>query len=71
MRQMFQRADRVVVLGRRDRETAVDLLGVDTGRLTVLGNCVPDPGPRAAPSGGRRRPSYFSDNSARARACRN
>lgn len=51
VRQMFQRADRVLVLGRRDRETAVDLLGVDRGRLTVLGNCVPDPGPRLEPHG--------------------
>ena len=48
---MFQRADRVLVLGRSDRETAADRLGVDGGRLTVLGNCVPDPGPRVEPDG--------------------
>jgi glycosyltransferase involved in cell wall biosynthesis len=49
VRRMFQRADRVVVLGRRDRETATGLLGVDVARLSVLGNCVPDPGPRTTP----------------------
>ena len=49
VRQMFQRAGRVIVLGRGDRKTATDLLGVDVERLTVLGNCVPDPGPQTAP----------------------
>ena len=49
VRRMFQRADRVIVLGQGDRRTALDLLGVDDGRLAVLGNCVPDPGPRDAP----------------------
>lgn len=45
VRRMFRGADHVLVLGRGDRETAVSLLGVDAARLTVLGNCVPDPGP--------------------------
>ena len=49
VRRMFQRASCVVVLGRRDRETATGLLGVDAARLSVLRNCVPDPGPRCAP----------------------
>lgn len=51
VRRMFQRADRVLALGRGDRKTAVDLLGVEVGRVVVLGNCAPDPGPRAAPHG--------------------
>lgn len=49
VRRMFQRANCVIVLGRGDRKMALDLLGVDDARLVVLGNCVPDPGPRAAP----------------------
>jgi glycosyltransferase involved in cell wall biosynthesis len=46
VRRMFRGADHVLVLGRGDRDTAVDLLGVKAAQLTVLGNCVPDPGPR-------------------------
>lgn len=47
VRRMFRGADRVVVLGRRDREMATGLLGVDPARVVVLRNCVPDPGPHA------------------------
>ena len=46
IRRMFAGADRVVVLGKRDRDTAVDLLGTDPNRVEVLHNAVPDPGPR-------------------------
>lgn len=54
VRRMFQGADRVVVLGRRDRTLATDTLGADPGRVVVLHNCVPDPGPH--PSAGGRDP---------------
>ena len=47
VRKMFQGADRVVALGRRDRSTLTTLLGVDASRITLSHNCVPDPGPRA------------------------
>jgi glycosyltransferase involved in cell wall biosynthesis len=46
VRTMFQGADRVIVLGRRDRDTLATLLGVDGRRIVVAHNCVPDPGPR-------------------------
>ena len=46
VRAMFQGANRVVVLGRRDRATLATLLGVDDGRIAIAHNCVPDPGPR-------------------------
>jgi glycosyltransferase involved in cell wall biosynthesis len=46
VRRMFRRADRVIALGQRDRETLVGLLGVDADRIAVIHNCVPDPGPR-------------------------
>ena len=52
VRRMFQGADRVVVLGRRDREMATGLLGVEPARVVVLRNCVPDPGPHPH-AGGR------------------
>jgi glycosyltransferase involved in cell wall biosynthesis len=48
IRNMFQGADRVVALGRRDCSTLAMLLGVDGSRITIAHNCVPDPGPRAA-----------------------
>ncbi|WP_353475863.1 glycosyltransferase family 4 protein (plasmid) [Salipiger sp. H15] len=48
VRQMFYGADRVIVLGRRDRDTLSDLLDLDPARISVLYNCVPDPGPRCA-----------------------
>lgn len=51
VRWMFRRAGHVLVLGRGDRAVAADLLGVEVDRLTVLGNCVPDPGPRTVPRG--------------------
>ena len=47
VRRMFQGADRVVVLGLRDRATVMLLLGVHPARVTVLANAVPDPGPPA------------------------
>lgn len=50
VRQMFRGADRVIVLGRRDRDTMTGLLGVEAARVRVLPNAVPDPGP-PAPSG--------------------
>ena len=46
IRQMFQNADYVVVLGQRDRTTLATLLGVDERRIVVAHNCVPDPGVR-------------------------
>lgn len=49
VRSMFQGADRVVALGRRDRTTLANLLGVDPARIAIFHNCVPDPGPRTAP----------------------
>ena len=48
---MFQRADQVLVLGQGDRNMAADLLHVDLAKLTVLRNCVPDPGPRTSKRG--------------------
>ncbi len=49
IRRMFQGADRVIVLGHRDRATVVERLGVAPSRTLVLRNCVPDPGPAAPP----------------------
>ena len=49
VRRMFSRADRVIALGQRDRDTLVGLLGVDPDRIAVIHNCVPDPGPRRYP----------------------
>lgn len=46
VRAMFQGADRVIVLGRRDCSTLATRLGVDGGRIVIAHNCVPDPGPR-------------------------
>ena len=46
VRRMFRGADRVIVLGERDRATAIRLLGTDPARVAVFHNCVPDPGPR-------------------------
>ena len=45
VRRMFRGADRVIVLGARDRATAIGTLGVDPARVAVAHNCVPDPGP--------------------------
>ena len=45
VRRMFGGADRVIVLGERDRATATRLLGADPARVVVLHNGVPDPGP--------------------------
>lgn len=45
IRRMFAGAERVIVLGRRDAGTVVNLLGVRPDRVDVMHNCVPDPGP--------------------------
>jgi glycosyltransferase involved in cell wall biosynthesis len=45
IRKMFQRATCVVVLGRRDRDIALRLLGLRDDRVITLNNAVPDPGP--------------------------
>ncbi len=42
---MFRGAERVIVLGQRDRTTVIDRLGVGADRTTVMHNAVPDPGP--------------------------
>ena len=47
VRRMFQRAHRVLVLGRRDRKTAIELLGATPGKVSILHNAVPDGGPAA------------------------
>lgn len=49
VRKMFTGASHVIVLGGRDRATVRDLLGVDDARISILPNCVTDPGahPRA------------------------
>lgn len=46
IRGLFAGAIQVIVLGKRDRETVAGLLEVPRERITVLRNCVPDPGPR-------------------------
>ncbi|RAH98459.1 glycosyl transferase [Acuticoccus sediminis] len=46
IRRLFRGANHVIVLGRRDRSTVVDLLGVEPARVSILRNCVPDPGSR-------------------------
>jgi glycosyltransferase involved in cell wall biosynthesis len=51
IRRMFRDADRVVVLGERDRSTLTALLGVEAGRVAVVHNCVPDPGRHGGRSG--------------------
>ncbi len=43
IRTLFRGADRVIVLGERDRSTATDLLGVPPRSIGVLHNAVPDP----------------------------
>jgi glycosyltransferase involved in cell wall biosynthesis len=43
IRRLFRGADRVIVLGERDRSTAIDLLGVPPRSIGVLHNAVPDP----------------------------
>jgi glycosyltransferase involved in cell wall biosynthesis len=44
---MFQRASLVVVLGRRDRDVVLRLLGPRDERVVTLNNAVPDPGPNS------------------------
>jgi glycosyltransferase involved in cell wall biosynthesis len=51
IRTMFAGADHVIVLGEGDRITVRDMLGVDTGRVSVLHNSVPDPGEPAFHAG--------------------
>ncbi|EPX85729.1 glycosyltransferase family 4 protein [Salipiger mucosus] len=46
IRRLFLGAARVIVLGERDRATVRYALGVPPGRIALLRNCVPDPGPR-------------------------
>jgi len=46
LRHMFGSADRVIVLGQRDRATVNRLLGVAIDNIVVFHNCVPDPGSR-------------------------
>lgn len=48
---MFQRARRVIALGRRDADLVERALGVPRDRIIVLHNAVPDPGP-PVPRGG-------------------
>jgi glycosyltransferase involved in cell wall biosynthesis len=43
---LFQGARHVIVLGQRDRATVQYALEVPPSRITLLRNCVPDPGPR-------------------------
>ena len=51
VRALFRGAWQVIVLGRKDRETVIRVLGVAPGRITVLRYCVPDPGPQAHRAG--------------------
>lgn len=44
VRRMFGRAETVIVLGERDRQTAAGRLGVPPGRIATMPNAVPDPG---------------------------
>jgi glycosyltransferase involved in cell wall biosynthesis len=46
IRAMVQSADRMIVLGERDRRTAIEVLHVSPGRVSIFHNCVPDPGER-------------------------
>lgn len=48
IRAMFRRAEQVIVLGQRDVGTVQVALDVPTSRITLLRNCVPDPGPKPA-----------------------
>jgi glycosyltransferase involved in cell wall biosynthesis len=48
IRSMFRSASCVVVLGRRDRDIALRLLGLRDDRVVTLNNAVPDPGPTIA-----------------------
>ncbi|WP_108663649.1 glycosyltransferase family 4 protein [Acuticoccus kandeliae] len=50
---LFRGADHVIVLGERDRATVTDGLGVDPARVSVVRNCVPDPGEAPARPQGR------------------
>jgi glycosyltransferase involved in cell wall biosynthesis len=50
IRWMFQNAEFVIVLGGRDRDTVIQMLGVAPNKVVVLRNCVPDPGPRSIPA---------------------
>jgi glycosyltransferase involved in cell wall biosynthesis len=44
VRRLFRGAERVLVLGARDRATVVEMLGVPPERVELLPNGVPDPG---------------------------
>nr|WP_209841907.1 glycosyltransferase family 4 protein [Rubellimicrobium aerolatum] len=49
---MFAGADRVIALGRKDRDFVAGRLGVPADRIAILHNSVPDPGLRPAPRPG-------------------
>lgn len=44
IRKLFNGADRVIVLGGRDRDTAINQLDTQRPKVSVLHNAVPDPG---------------------------
>jgi glycosyltransferase involved in cell wall biosynthesis len=44
IRKLFKRAEHVIVLGQRDFRMVHDVLKVPTDKLSVVRNCVPDPG---------------------------
>jgi glycosyltransferase involved in cell wall biosynthesis len=46
VQQMFRRANHVIALGNRDVATLSRLVGVETGKISIIHNCVPDPGQR-------------------------
>lgn len=46
IRAMVKGADHVIVLGQRDRRTMIEDLRADPSRVSIIHNCVPDPGPR-------------------------
>lgn len=48
VRRMFRGADQVIVLGERDRAFVEAVLGANPARVSILPNCVPDPGARGA-----------------------
>lgn len=54
IRALFLGAEQVIVLGKRDFRTVKFALGVPEDRITILRNCVPDPGPRPALAAARR-----------------
>lgn len=51
IRSLFAGAEQVLVLGQRDYRTVKYALRVPESRITILRNCVPDPGPRPPVAG--------------------